>query len=255
MTPADIEAKVWDAIRKTINKFREQPYYFFTESDIVSYLWMSLYSSQLVANTHDNRPVYLVHREYPTNFRYDKKKLLEMEEPYPLIKPTPREMALPNIAEPDAEELKAPTEPRGTRGNYDLVILNPSFVQGAPSIEDIVNKSVRHLEIRHDPAAEELLFAIEFKYIINSSSEWENQILSDNKKLLFAKRSNVKFVVNLVFCNTNPTYLERFKTAVVGADHLVYAAFIQSHYDTAGVKLPPPRPIANTAAALAQIGY
>lgn len=34
-----IKKSFWDAVRKTINKFREHPCYFFTESDIVSYFY------------------------------------------------------------------------------------------------------------------------------------------------------------------------------------------------------------------------
>jgi hypothetical protein len=221
MTTDEIEMRVWDSIRQTINKFREQPYYFFTESDVASYLWMSLYSSKLQALTHDGRSVYLIHREYPTNFRYDKPLLLEMESPYSLA------------------------ERKGTRGNFDLVVISPDFVKSAPSIEHIVNKNVRDLESRHDPVAEELLFAVEFKYVINSSIAWENEILRDNQKLLFAKRCNVKNVVNLVFCNTKPSYQQQFEDAVRRAAPGVCAVFIQSYYDAAGVKQTPV-PIANT---------
>ena len=229
LTAPEIEAHTWDAVRKTINKFREQPYYFFTESDVISYLWMCLYSRKLEFPTRDGRPIYGVHREYPTNFRYDKPRLLEMDVPYPL------------------------TDRLGTRGNFDLAVLSPEFVGRAPGIEHIVNKNVRDLESRHDPAAEELLFAIECKYVISSSGEWEHQIRRDNKKLEFAKRCNVRNVVNLVFCNTRPAYLERFQAAVREADPAVCCVFIQSYYDEGAVKHTPP-PLANTAGALRSIG-
>ena len=71
-----IESKVWEAINSTINKFREHPYYFFTESDIISYFYYRLYTTNHEQTTRDEKRIYLVHREYPTNFKYDMDKLL-----------------------------------------------------------------------------------------------------------------------------------------------------------------------------------
>jgi hypothetical protein len=84
-TPDQIRTAVWNAIRRTLNKFRENPYYFFTESDIHSYLYHCLHSSHFEI-VRENRRIYLVHREYPTNFRYSKEALLiaDYYEPYPL---------------------------------------------------------------------------------------------------------------------------------------------------------------------------
>lgn len=84
-TATEIEEMVWDAIRKTTNKFREHPYYFFTESDIVTYMCQCLYTSDLdIVREEDGKRVYCVHREYPTNFRYEKDKILDMDAPYEL---------------------------------------------------------------------------------------------------------------------------------------------------------------------------
>ena len=224
MTIADIEEHVWDGIRKTINKFREQPYYFFTESDIVTYFCQSLYTSRLEVES-DSRHIYLVHREYPTNFRYEKHLLLTLPAPYPL------------------------SDKKGTRGNFDLAVLNPQFVETA-SVEDIVNKNVRNLEERFDPHSEELLFAFEFKYIINSSMSFEDEVLKDNKKLLFARQNGARRAVNLVFCNINPEYMDKFKTAVCAADPEVTAIFIQSYYDGKKKKITP-KPTMQTSDAQA----
>lgn len=190
-----INEKVWESINSTINKFREHPYYFFTESDIVSYLYHRLYSTNHEELTKDRKRIYLVHREYPTNFRYKKSELLkeDFKEPYPLNKK------------------------EGDRGNYDLAILDPTFVKNADSEEDIVNKNVRLLEIRtenneHFKNSKELLFAVEFKYIINNSKNFVNEVKMDNKKLLFAKEyGGAEKVVNLVFCNIKYHYIDDLK--------------------------------------------
>lgn len=222
-----IERRVWEAIRKTINKFREHPYYFFTESDIVTYLCQCLYTRKLEVVRRDDpagdgKRIYCVHREYPTNFRYEKDSLLVTDMPYPL------------------------GTKQGTRGNFDLAVINPKFVRDAPSVEDIVNKNVRDLEKRSDAYGDELLFAVEFKYVINSSRVFDSEIRKDNKKLEFALKHGAKNVVNLVFCNTAPRYEADFIEAVKSASDGVNALFVQSYYDSKGVKVTP-SPVGNVS--------
>jgi len=213
----DIQSMVWEAIRKTINKFRENPYYFFTESDLVTYTCQSLYSGKLEV-VHDNRRIYCVHREYPTNFRYDRDHLLDAGyEPYHL------------------------QERRGTRGNFDLVVLNPEFVRNpVRSIDDIVNKNVRDLESRTDSAADELLFAIEFKYIINSSRTFEHEVRKDNVRLKFALQNGAIAAINLVFCNTDAKYRDDFREAALSANPKVTSIFVMSYYEGDTKKTPVP---------------
>jgi len=121
----DIEKHVWNGVRKTINKFREQPYYFFTESDIVTYFCQCLFTSRLEVFIK-NRKVYLVHREYPTDFLYQKKKLLIEH-----YEPTAMEIYLKGN-----EKLS-----NVSRGHYDCVVLNPRFVESGDIIE-IINKTI-----------------------------------------------------------------------------------------------------------------
>lgn len=113
----EIDRTVWDSIRKTLNKFRENPYFFFTESDIHSYFYHCLYSGKF-QEIKDEKHIYLVHREYPTNFRYQKARMLN----------------------PDYR-LKNPKIKEGTRGHYDISVMNPRFVKES-SVSDIVNKNV-----------------------------------------------------------------------------------------------------------------
>jgi hypothetical protein len=218
---AEIEAAVWEGIRKTINKFREHPYYFFTESDIATYLCQCLYTSRLECE-RDGKRIYCVHREYPTNFRYDKDRLLDVGyQPYEL------------------------SERKGTRGSFDLAVIDPEFVLSARSVEDIVNKNVRDLERRFDSNGQELVFAIEFKYVINSSRAFESQIRKDNRKLQFARHCGVRNAVNLTFCNCKPAYERRFVDAVASAGDTVTAFFVQSYYD--GDKKITPKTRVNAA--------
>lgn len=208
---SEMQRAIWDAVRKTINKFRRHPYYFFTESDIHSYFYNSLYSSKFEVE-RDNRRIYLIHREYPTNFRYCVDDLLNPEfEPYPL------------------------SEKKGDRGSFDIAVLNPEFVMEAPSIEDIVNKNVRlvksRVETDLDSVKKELLFAIEFKYVINDSKNYIDEIKKDNRKLEFSKQWGAKEAINLVFCNIRLNKNDKeIKKSVLEASNEIRAYFIQSYY-------------------------
>jgi hypothetical protein len=211
ITDFEIEERVWKAIKKTINKFRENPYYFFTESDIVTYMCQSLYCTRLeVPRCNDPRKVYLVHQEYPTNFRYIKEDLL-----------------LPNY-----KTLPLDGSERGKRGNYDLVVLKPEFAANSElTFRDIVNKHIYDLKERK-PIDDELLFAIEFKYIINSSINFKDEIEKDNKKLEFArKHGNSIHAVNLVFCNTNPKHIDKFTQSLEYPNMNITTVFIQSYFE------------------------
>ena len=216
----DLNDAVWEAINRMINKFREHPYYFFTESDIHSYFYHSIYSSKYDVLTKDKERIYCIHQEYPTNFRYKKSELLneDFKKPYDL------------------------SMKEGDRGNYDIAILNPEFIENANSKEDIVNKSVKLLEIRtkNNKNFNELLFAIEFKYVINNSKNFVDEVKMDNKKLLFAKYfGGACEAVNLVFCNVNSTkYIEPIITEVQNADKKILSIFIHSYFKE-GEKITP----------------
>ena len=211
----EINEAVWRAINKTINKFREHPYYFFTESDIHSYFYYALYSSKHEALTKDGKQMYCIHREYPTNFRYNKKELLDN-----------------TISEPC--ELEGTS---GSRGHYDIAVLDPDFIKSVNTEKDIVNKNVslvieRAQNNKNFINSKELLFAIEFKYVINNSKNFVNEVKMDNKKLLFAIEFGGAYeAVNLVFCNVNSTkYIEPIITEVQNADKKILSIFIHSYF-------------------------
>jgi hypothetical protein len=79
-----IQTAVFDGIRKTINRFRENPFLYFTEADIHSSLSKDIMEghSDIFIMGKDLKeresirvPVSLIHHEYPTNFRFESEKL------------------------------------------------------------------------------------------------------------------------------------------------------------------------------------
>jgi len=53
MEELELKKSVLAGVRKTVNKCREQPYIFFTEMDIYSYLYRYLYSKRSEVKTQD----------------------------------------------------------------------------------------------------------------------------------------------------------------------------------------------------------
>lgn len=216
-----LKEAVQKAVKKTINKFREDPYYFFTESDIHSYFYHCLYSSRFQL-LKKGRKLYLIHREYPTNFRYNKKSMLTE-----------------GISHLSLEGKD------GSRGHYDIAVINPDFVsKDESSIDDIINKNVKDAIRRM--GKEELLFAIEFKYVIKNSANFIEEVARDNKKLVWSKeKDHAVYAINLAFCNQPETdYIKEIKELIQDADRSIAAVFIHSYYDDKNKKITP-KPIYN----------
>jgi len=73
-----------------------------------------------------------------------------------------------------------------------MAVLDPDFIKNVNSEKDITNKNVslvvKRVQNNKDFVnSKELLFAIEFKYVINNSKNFVDEVKMDNKKLLFAK--------------------------------------------------------------------
>jgi len=225
ITVDEIEEIVKRGIKKTINKFRENPLYFFTESDLHSYFYYCIYSSKLEV-VGNNKRICLIHREYPTNFRYYKKKLAQDDflEPYPLA------------------------EKKGGRGHYDMAIINPKFAKkhydNINDIKHIINKDVSLLEQRVkkdiESVKKELVYAIEFKYVISNSKKFIDEVKADNKKLLFSTRWGAKHAVNLVFCSIKDSKnIEAVREEVKKSSKKIDVYFVQAWYDDDGKKYTP----------------
>jgi len=225
----EIESAVYDAIRKTINRFRENPLYTFTESDLHSYLHADMLSgnSEQFYSKHKHR-ISLVHLEYPTNFRYKKKELLSGYQ----------DLNLTNYKTHNT--YIAANEKYGDRGNFDLVVLNPDFIT---RLEEFLQKQIEGDEIVDKPEhslamnlinkdvtiainrlnqeiynkktsdssasafEQEVLYAIEFKFIHPFNARNKNmieEVIKDNEKLRLAHIHSNGFIkpINLIFCSS-----------------------------------------------------
>jgi hypothetical protein len=154
--------------------------------------------------------ISLIHREYPTNFRYKKANLISG---YPDGK---------------LEDTSLSNKCIRSRGHFDLVVLNPEFIQAMLdkhqkinlSMEQIINKSVyRAIDRQSDPAgkhSEEILYAIEIKYLHMFNCKTKSmldKILMDNEKLSIALWRSNGFLkpINIVFCSSeSPTTIRTY---------------------------------------------
>ena len=210
----DINDQVFNGIRKTINRFREKPFHYFTEADIHSSLLNDIMSGGkgIVTKRTNNISISLVHQEYPTNYRYMKKKLLKGYD-----------------CKTDYKETSLNSK-KGDRGNFDLAILNPEFVKTV--IGDDIEKSMHHLinkdakdaierNKRNNKAfQEEILFAIEVKFIHYRNARNKSmieEIIKDNEKLLLAIAHSDSFIkpINLIFCTSSEKKRRDKKTSVI----------------------------------------
>ena len=92
---------VESSIKSLVDRFMETPYLFYTESDLHCFLYNQLYRKMNAAGfgtykTSDNKISILLHKEYPTKERYNRKRLA--------------------------------TDPKGKRGHFDLCVWNPNVV-------------------------------------------------------------------------------------------------------------------------------
>ena len=131
----DLLLAVESHIRTLVNRFKGRAHNFFTESDIHSYLYLVFYRDKRFSKPYPTADpsvrTVLVHREYPTFFRFRRELPVE---------PAP-----------------APAK----RGHYDLVVLNPAFVS-EHTFDTITNQD--HTTISDEWAHKPLLAGIEFKF-------------------------------------------------------------------------------------------
>jgi hypothetical protein len=120
------------ALHRLVESFWDEPYHFFTEADAVAALqsWVARRPGLAqILKTADGFETSLLHREYPTFFRFKKSD---------------------------------PSRRRGRparRGHYDLILLDPAYVRYHDA-ETVIN---RDIEDRGDLSSPPLLAAVEFK--------------------------------------------------------------------------------------------
>jgi len=236
-----IDRVVAQSLKTSINRFREKPLLFFTEADIQTYLHKDLITGNTPHVTIEKGIISLIHREYPTNFRYKKSRLL--------------------AGYPDEElaETDLTNQLIKSRGHFDLVVLNPEFLRSIvgkhktfkASIEQIINKNVHKAINRYnDPGSkhnEEVLYAIEIKYLHafnHNHISMLDQILMDNEKLSIALRRTNGFVkpINIVFCTSkSPVNIKSYMThgkilhSSTKVEHQIKSGilniFVEAYYD------------------------
>jgi hypothetical protein len=90
------------SIDDLLSKFKNYPYFFYTENDLHTYLYFEIFKrlpqKEWVCKTQDGKNSILLHKEYPTKERYSAKLLQE-------------------------------NFPKGSRGHFDLTIWNPEKTQ------------------------------------------------------------------------------------------------------------------------------
>lgn len=138
------------ALHRLVESFWDEPYRFFTESDTVAALQSWVARRPALAQAHrtaDGFETGLLHREYPTFFRFKKSD------------PTQRLHA------------------GASRGHYDLVLLDPAYAQSHEA-ETVTN---RNIEDRGDLSSPPLLAAVEFKLFTGG---WNQSQIDDVKQVL-----------------------------------------------------------------------
>jgi hypothetical protein len=121
------------ALHRLVESFWDEPYRFFTESDAVIALqsWVARRPELAqIQHTADGFETSLLHCEYPTFFRFREKE------------PTRR------------------LGPPAKRGHYDLVLINPAYIQHHQA-ETVTNRDIENCGNR---SSSPLLAAVEFKF-------------------------------------------------------------------------------------------
>lgn len=219
-----IENAVFNGIKRTINRFRENPFYYFTEADIHSSLHSDIVresSMIMYYPINDKYRVSIVHQEYPTAFRYKRNDL-------------GKNIYQVNFA------LTDPEGNYGDRGNYDLVVLDPDFINRESDsvikhLKEIINKDI---STKSHKIIKPLFFVeVKFIHLFNfNHKNMLNEVKNDNEKLKLAlKYTPTAKAVNLVFCSavqTKNTIINDIKTYIESYSHKEIAnLFIQTYIE------------------------
>ena len=205
-----LDSEIEKCIKSLAEKFLKWPYNFFTESDAHSFLYYYIFRSgykrlKLSYPTKDSSiKTVLIHREYPTSFRY-RKNNMELDE-------------------------------KGGRGHYDLVVLNPNFIANH-SIGEVIAKNFKKCCKDEN---DHLLTAIEFKMIVNPLSKGlESEIEKDFKKLTWAIKTRQARSAYMIIFNRfrqEKTFASSLDEIAL-QDHHVKGLYLESvvgkrrHYD------------------------
>jgi hypothetical protein len=176
-----IQNKLEAAINTLVDEFIQAPYRFFTEADAVARFHQLLDADPAInrqVKTKDDFTTGLVHREYPTCFRFSDKN------------PTAR------------------LGPPASRGHYDTVILNPEFV-AAHSAATVINRDIRTVR---DETIIPFQAVVEFKLDNKGWSAGRSRgAIAELGKLRLSHEAPLRyFVVLMRYCAPNPARWEKY---------------------------------------------
>ena len=161
-----LQAQIEVAIMQLSKEFLDDPYRYFTEADAVSRCRQLLELNDELGRdyaTEDGYKIRLIHQEYPTFIRHKR-------------------------------EIPSVTTPTGRRGHYDLVILNPDFIEAHQS-ETITNRLLKHAA--PDPKGS-IAAVIEFKLSYRGWSKGAYRNATIDLQKLAASKSDLTYAVMLM---------------------------------------------------------
>ena len=155
MKSLELIVKIESKIKTLVNHFKQKPLNYYNEADIHAYIYHAFYRdksfSKQYPTVNPDQKTVLIHREYPTFFKFERK--------IPIV----------------------PSERAERRGHYDFVVLNPEFVTANP-FKVVVNNDFR--VTAKETKVKPLLTAIEFKFITRKIGKGMiNDIEMDFQKL------------------------------------------------------------------------
>jgi len=197
MNKEEIIKYVDDSIKETIKDFRLKADFFFTEDDIVCYLYHILFSklNNYTFLDNESKEHCLIHKEYPTPFKCDMKNSNFFVKNY---------------------------DEKFRRGHYDLVVLNPLFIENFNyNIIKAQNLRLFRENVISKINYPVILYGIEFMFnrdIIKKSKgideelsikKYWKSIIQDTKKLKESyDRGFIKRYKTLVFIKTSDLNLD-----------------------------------------------
>ncbi len=164
-----------ETIKSITNQFHRKPQNFFNEHEFHQYCYHRFYQQKEFTEqftTLDGKKTNILKPEYPTIARFNRKQI--------------------KLA------------PRGSRSKYDMAILNPEFIK-ANNYRSVTNKNIRFSVKKPD----NLIAAMEFKYITTHSKAFFHEVKYDLFKLSQAEEAQLKYF--LLFSNTRKNEKDYFK--------------------------------------------
>ncbi len=170
-----------ETIKSITNQFHRKPQNFFNEHEFHQYCYHRFYKQKEFTEqftTLDGKKTNILKPEYPTIARFNRKQIK--------------------------------LNPKGSRSKYDMAILDPEFIKANKYIS-VTNKNIRYSIKKSDTDTDtnNLIAAMEFKYITTHSKAFHHEVKYDLFKLSQASEAPLKYF--LLFSNTREREMDYFK--------------------------------------------